>query len=118
MVDYHDIGARLRIARESRELSQADVAKRLGITYQRVSQIEKGQGRIPLDVLEKAAAAVGLQLRLRLADPGERVEAMVGKFEKLAPRLPSDTIDMLEAMLRIWEGQQRDTSIPSQQLIK
>jgi transcriptional regulator with XRE-family HTH domain len=108
VVDYLAIGEALRAAREQRGLSQAAVARKVDVTYQRISQIEQGQGRAPLDVLDKIATAVGLDLRLHLADPRDRIGALLARIGKVVPGMAPEALDMLDGMIQIWERQQRD----------
>ena len=61
MLDYETIGLRLRAARKAAGRTQAQVARRLGVTPQNVSLMEAGQ---PIDLvkLEQFADYVGLPL--------------------------------------------------------
>jgi transcriptional regulator with XRE-family HTH domain len=60
-----EIGARLRKAREERDLSQPQVADIIGTSRQQISIIELGQANVSFDRLEKIAEAVGLEVVLQ-----------------------------------------------------
>ena len=54
-------GKWLRAVREDRNLSQRDLAEKIGVLYYTfVSQIESGRGRIPPERYESWATALGL----------------------------------------------------------
>jgi len=59
------VGKELRIARVTLGMSQADLARRVGIPQSTVSQIERGQ------LAASIAAAVGMQLSVRLYPTGQ-----------------------------------------------
>lgn len=48
---YDEFGMRLTILRKRCNLTQSDIAKHLGITYQQYARYEKGTGRLPVDRL-------------------------------------------------------------------
>ena len=50
-----EVGARLRVLRRSRGLSQSDLAERLGLTFQQVQKYERGANRISASKLWKVA---------------------------------------------------------------
>jgi len=55
-------GLFLKKAREQAGLTQRQLAERLGIAYYTfISQIESGKGRVPPDLYERWAEALGLQ---------------------------------------------------------
>jgi transcriptional regulator with XRE-family HTH domain len=56
-----EAGAWLKSLRTAAKLSQLELATRLGLRYYTfVSQIENGFGRVPSDLMEKWARAVGV----------------------------------------------------------
>lgn len=56
----------LRWARAEQNLTQADVAKRAGVTQQAIAKLEHPDGNPTLATLEKVAAAFGLRLDVQL----------------------------------------------------
>ena len=62
------IGARIRAARELRHLTQHQLAKKLGVTYQRIQQYERGH-KISLDGIGLIADILHVAPELLLADP-------------------------------------------------
>lgn len=68
------LGRELREARITRGLSQAVVAAAAGLTQARVSRIERGKDhRSTIEMLARFAAAVGLELSIRLFPGGQPV---------------------------------------------
>ncbi len=64
------VGARLRIRRQDRRMSQATLAEYLGITFQQVQKYERGANRISASMLVKAARALDCTGGSLLGDPG------------------------------------------------
>lgn len=62
------LGVRLAIrwARQSLGLSQAELAKRVGVTRQQISQLESPDANLTLETLEKLAVGLGLQVDVAL----------------------------------------------------
>jgi transcriptional regulator with XRE-family HTH domain len=66
---------RLREIREALSLTQVEMAKRLRVSQNRVSQLEQGDlDRTQVDTLRRYAEALGGDLRVELEFEGERVE--------------------------------------------
>ena len=54
------LGKRIRAARERQQLTQSDLAKRIRSSQPRVAKIEAGEEGVSLDLMTKAALAVGM----------------------------------------------------------
>lgn len=59
------IGAVLRTARLQQGLTQADVAKKIGISTQAMSRLEKNAERASFDRIHRLATVLGLEIALR-----------------------------------------------------
>ena len=59
------LGAVLRAARLQKGLTQADVAKKLGVTVQAVSKLENNAGRASFERIHRLCLLLGLELLLR-----------------------------------------------------
>ena len=64
-----NIGNRLRLLREERNLSQTDLEKRTGLLRFHISRIENGHAVPKLETLEKMAAALEVPLYRLFYDP-------------------------------------------------
>src|SRR6202048_1057728 len=62
------VGRNVRIWRMAKGLSQAQLAQRLGITFQQVQKYEVGANRIGTGRLVKAAAILGIPIAALLED--------------------------------------------------
>ena len=62
-----DVGRKIRILRESADMTQAELAKRLHIKQEAVARIEKGQYNMRLSTLIKIAAIFGRTLKITFA---------------------------------------------------
>jgi transcriptional regulator with XRE-family HTH domain len=63
------IGKRLHQVREHRNISQARIAKAVGVSVSSIQNYEHGRNRIPADRLEHLARALQCELGDLLADP-------------------------------------------------
>jgi transcriptional regulator with XRE-family HTH domain len=62
------VGRNVRIWRMARGLSQAQLATRLGVTFQQVQKYETGGNRIPIGRLVKLATILNVPISALLAD--------------------------------------------------
>ena len=91
----HRLGKSLKLARRRRGMSQAEVARRLGVTQQAVSLLEGGEGG--LRQIVRYSKAIGTTLAVEVGnvravlvhriDPSERreIEANIEWFSRLDP---------------------------------
>jgi HTH-type transcriptional regulator/antitoxin HipB len=59
------LGPKLRAVRMQRGLTQADVARQLGVTVQAVSRLEANAGRASFDRIHRLCLLLGLDLALQ-----------------------------------------------------
>jgi transcriptional regulator with XRE-family HTH domain len=72
---YEEIGKRIQKAREEAQLSQAELASRLGLTQAALSNYELGKRRLDLSNLEKIAKALNRPLVFFLEGSGKATES-------------------------------------------
>ena len=60
---YGQMGRRVRNLRKKARLTQAQLAERAGITPDYMGRIERGQGAVTLETLNRIAKALGVPLR-------------------------------------------------------
>jgi transcriptional regulator with XRE-family HTH domain len=58
-IDVH-VGARIRLRRITRGLTQSDLARRVGISFQSVQKYERGENRVSASRLHEFAEALGV----------------------------------------------------------
>jgi transcriptional regulator with XRE-family HTH domain len=56
------VGARIRVFRIHRRISQTDLADQIGVTFQQVQKYEKGTNRIGASRLSRIAAVLGISV--------------------------------------------------------
>ena len=62
----------IRQARKARHMTQDQLARAIGTGQSYISALESGsQPNVTLDVLQRIAAAMGMVVRVELADPNE-----------------------------------------------
>ncbi len=87
-----DVGVKIREWRRRRELSQADVARRAGITQASLSNYENGKRDMPLCTLVGVASALNVSLGdlLELPDVIVVRDSLLGRaVEQLRDRIPA-----------------------------
>ena len=62
----HQLGDLLRRRREELDLSQREVAERAGVSHTAIARVEAGRRRISLELFQRVAEALELQLTIRL----------------------------------------------------
>ena len=90
-----DVGTKIREWRLRRELSQADVARRAGITQASLSNYENGKRDMPLSTLVGVAAALNVSLGdlLELPDVIVVRDSLLGRaVEQLRNRMPTGNL--------------------------
>src|SRR5256714_14993776 len=70
-MEFMDIGERLRLLREAKNLSQGDIERRTGLLRCYISRVENGHTIPAVKTLDKLARALDLQLHELLYD-GDR----------------------------------------------
>ena len=64
---YYEFGKRVTRLRKECNLTQIELAKKLGISQQLVAQYESGERRVQLDRLDKLASVLGVSVNNILA---------------------------------------------------
>ena len=67
-----EVGLRLQRARKDRGITQAQLARKIGLPRPSYANIESGRQRIPLDVVWRAAVALGLSMTALVPEPVPR----------------------------------------------
>ena len=92
------VGARIRVFRVHRGMSQCDLAGKIGIAFQQVQKYEKGIDRIGASRLSGIAAALGVSI-------GELFESAEDRYSNskspLRPAADQDALRFLTAVSRI-----------------
>jgi HTH-type transcriptional regulator/antitoxin HipB len=67
-----ELGEQLRALREAQQLSQSELARRMGSTQPAIARLEAGRVAPSLDTLDRAAAALGVELVVTFQQPQRR----------------------------------------------
>jgi transcriptional regulator with XRE-family HTH domain len=104
------VAGRLRSYRKQLGISQAEIAKELGVTFQQVQKYEAGINRIGAGRLFQLAALFGVSVQ-ELFPKGVRTADGIKKTEKLDEitgfASSADGLKLCEAFLRIKDPRQR-----------
>lgn len=77
-IDYVKIGQRIKIARQSKKLTQAELGAMVGCSNNHMSHIEVGQTKVSLPLLLKISIALGKEVDYFLLDtPYAKRESIV-----------------------------------------
>ena len=112
------VGSRLRKLRKDRGITQADLARQIGIQQSDLSRMEKGEYRVALDKLFKILAVFDLDLAAFFGDQPAKSEPqqplsqhdmqILHQLRDLSPRGRDEVQEFLEFKLRK-ERQERRT---------
>jgi transcriptional regulator with XRE-family HTH domain len=92
------VGAKIRVFRIHRKLSQTDLAEQIGVTFQQVQKYEKGANRIGASRLSRIAAVLDISIGELFESSGARSGASASLFRLLSD--PS-ALRVLKAYARI-----------------
>ena len=67
-----ELGEQLRALRELQRLSQSELARRMGSTQPAIARLEAGRVAPSLNTLDRAAAALGVELVITFQEPQRR----------------------------------------------
>lgn len=95
------IAERIREARKMAGLSQAQVAKLLGLHRPSVSQIEAGERRVSADELGKLAGLLDVSVSWLLGDAPETIETNDPRVQLAARELKKLKPEDLDRLLRL-----------------
>jgi transcriptional regulator with XRE-family HTH domain len=96
---------RLRDVRASRDMTQYDLATKANVTVTYISRLEAGSSAPGIDLLDRLARALGVEVISLLPPPAlpsgveghrQQIKAM---FDTLLPRLGQETLSVLEGLL-------------------
>ena len=97
------IGQQVRELRRRRGFSQAQLAKRAGMSGANVSFIENGVTSASIETLEKLAAALNSELVVYLAAEDRQADALSERIRALLPKLPPPLLMSIQAAVAIYE---------------
>jgi transcriptional regulator with XRE-family HTH domain len=78
------VGARIRVFRNHRRISQTDLADAIGVTFQQVQKYEKGANRIGASRLSRIATVLGISVGDLFESVGEKADDLASPFRLLA----------------------------------
>ncbi len=91
------VGARIRIFRTHRGMSQSDLAARIGVAFQQVQKYEKGINRVGASRLSRIAAVLEISIGDLFEPSGNKRSDAKSPFRLLAER---DALRVLTAFSR------------------
>jgi transcriptional regulator with XRE-family HTH domain len=110
------IGSRLRRLRKERHLTQAELARQIGIQQSDLSRMEKGEYRVSLDKLFKILAVFDLELGDFFGEPlrhkaplSQENMQILHQLRELSPEGRAEVQEYLEFKLRRERSERRAT---------
>jgi transcriptional regulator with XRE-family HTH domain len=98
------VGARIRIFRTHRGMSQSDLAGKIGVAFQQVQKYEKGINRVGASRLSRIAAVLGISISELFDSSGSKPADLKSPFRLLAER---DALRVLTAFSRTTDSRVR-----------
>jgi transcriptional regulator with XRE-family HTH domain len=104
------VGGNIRVQRLARDMSQSDLASKMGITFQQVQKYEKGTNRVGSGRLMRIAEVFGLPITALFvgAAPSSRRKPKASATDLIAARGP---MRLVKAFARIKERRVRHSII-------
>src|ERR1700710_234263 len=78
------VGAKIRIFRIHRGVSQADLAEQIGVTFQQVQKYERGINRVGASRLSRIATVLDVSISELFESPGDKLADSTSPFRLLA----------------------------------
>ena len=78
------VGAKIRIFRIHRRISQTELAEQIGVTFQQVQKYEKGTNRIGASRLSRIATVLGIPVGELFEPSGSKTDDATSPFRLLA----------------------------------
>jgi transcriptional regulator with XRE-family HTH domain len=78
------VGAKIRIFRIRRGVSQTDLAEQIGVTFQQVQKYEKGMNRVGASRLSRIATVLGVSIGELFEPPGDKLADLTSPLRLLA----------------------------------
>ncbi len=102
------VGARVRLLRKARNVSQATLADAIGVTFQQVQKYERASNRISISMLARIAEALGSNI----AELVDERPADEDSFDDMA-RLMNEpgVLSLVQAFAKIPQGAQRSAAL-------
>jgi transcriptional regulator with XRE-family HTH domain len=91
------VGAKIRIFRTHRGMSQSDLAGKIGVAFQQVQKYEKGSNRVGASRLSRIASVLGISVGELFESSGEKPNGSKSPFRLLAE---PDALRVLKAFVR------------------
>lgn len=101
-MNWEEIGARIKLVRESRGMTQTDLASRIRKTESSVRKYESGLTEVPLSVLSNISSVLGISISWVLGIESSNAEGLL--FDRNFEKLSIMEDDELEKYLESVEG--------------
>ena len=100
------VGSRIRTLRKDRELTQADLAGRIGIQQSDLCRMENGEYKVSLETLFRILSVFEMNIAEFFHEdlPGamkDRDAEVLRQFHRLAPRSQDEILDFMQFKLQI-----------------
>ena len=56
------LGKRIRFLRRSKDLSQEELAEKVGISYKYLGEVERGKANLTIDIIEKLSGGLNIEI--------------------------------------------------------
>ena len=102
------VGARIRLLRKRRKMSQAELGKAIGVTFQQIQKYENGKNRVGASRLHQVATALNVPIT-ELFDGASETGRTLKPTKSLA--FDSQAFRIAEAFVKISDKQVRSSLV-------
>ncbi|MBW7852147.1 MAG: helix-turn-helix transcriptional regulator [Rhodospirillales bacterium] len=111
----HTIGKKIKLVRDQRGLTQAELARRCGKTVETVSNIERGKTLPGLLTLDRIAHNLGVPIQELVADHGNGVsDNGLGDYLEMVlravRRLPEEDLELVAGIIHLLNLRRRNAA--------
>lgn len=104
---YSELGSQISNARKERNITQEQLAKKVGLTQPTLASYEIGRRKIPIPVLLEVSEALGMDLDsffpyLERKKPGpvSKIDTELSKVRNLPQKQQKIIMDMIDSVIR------------------
>lgn len=102
MLDYYEIGQRIRKIRKARRLTQEQLAEQIGVSVTHMSHIETANTKLSLPVLAAIASALDVQIDALVYDqPQDCVSTALKDVSEVLESCTAKEARMIADMVRV-----------------
>ena len=100
MIDYSDLGKRIQKARKEAKLTQIELAERVNLSFQHISNIERGETKVSLEKFVEIASVLDISTdQLLLGSGGMKRDIYIAEIAEVLSTFDKEQLKDLPKLL-------------------